>query len=104
AERPMLIPAQVKANMQTYFEQAYKILDKKKTEVHYNSEWLDKLDFLQLARMANLFGLHEFSSREVIERRMKQGKRVSFHELLYPILQGYGRVAVRPYVQLGGTH
>lgn len=103
AERPMLTEAQIKTNMANYFQQAYKVLDKKKTEVHFNSEWLKKLGFIELAKMANLFGLHEFESREVIARRMKAGKRVSFHELMYPLMQGYDSVAVKADVELGGT-
>lgn len=103
AERPMLTREQVKKNSTSYFEQAYKILDKKKTEVHFNSEWLEKLGFMELARIANLFGLHEFESREVIAKRMKAGKRVSFHELLYPLMQGYDSVAVKAGLELGGT-
>jgi tyrosyl-tRNA synthetase len=103
SERPMLTEAQVKANMKTYLEQALKILDPKKTETHYNSEWLKKLGFIEIAKMANLFGLHEFESREVISRRMKIGKRVSFHELMYPLMQGYDSVAVNADVELGGT-
>jgi tyrosyl-tRNA synthetase len=103
SERPMLTHAQVQANMKGYFDQAFKILDPAKTETHYNSEWLNKLGFLELAKMANLFGLHEFESREVIARRMKAGERVSFHELLYPLMQGYDSVAVKADVELGGT-
>lgn len=103
AERPMLTEADVKKNLQNYFNQAYKILDPKKTEVYYNSQWLKKLDLLELVKMANLFGLHEFESREVIAKRMKQGKRVSIHELLYPLFQGYDSVAVKADVELGGT-
>ncbi|MEX2013569.1 MAG: tyrosine--tRNA ligase [Parcubacteria group bacterium] len=103
AERPMLTEAQVETNMKDYFNQAFKILDSEKTETHYNSEWLSKLGFLELARMASLFGLHEFESREVIARRMNTGQRVSFHELLYPLMQGYDSVAVRADVELGGT-
>ncbi|MEK7617968.1 MAG: tyrosine--tRNA ligase [Patescibacteria group bacterium] len=103
SERPMLSPAQVKANLKTYFEQAFKILDKKKTETHYNSEWLKKLGFLEIAEMANLFGLHEMAARENIALRMKTGKRVSFRELMYPLMQGYDSVAVKADVELGGT-
>ena len=103
SERPMLSEAEIKKNLKTYFEQAYKILDKKKTEVYYNSKWLKKLGFLEIAKMANLFGLHEFSSREVIARRMKEGKRVSLQEILYPLMQGYDSVAVKADVELGGT-
>ena len=103
SERPILTQEQVQSNMASYFEQAFKILDPKKTETHYNSEWLSKLGFMELAKMANLFGLNEFSSREVIARRIKAGQRVSFHELLYPIMQGYDSVAVKADVELGGT-
>jgi tyrosyl-tRNA synthetase len=103
SERPMLSESEIKRNGRTYFDQVYRILDKKKTEVHYNSEWLKKLGMLDLAEMANLFGLHEFESREVIAKRMKEGKRVSFHELMYPLFQGYDSVAIRADVELGGT-
>jgi tyrosyl-tRNA synthetase len=103
AERPMLAQEQVRENMKTYFDQAFKILDPQKTETHYNSEWLDSLGFLDLTRMASLFGLNEFASRELIAKRMDAGQRVSFHELLYPLMQGYDSVAVRSDVELGGT-
>jgi len=103
AERPMLSSEEVEANMKGYLDQAYKILDSKKTEVRYNSEWLAKLGFKELAQMASLFGLHEFASREVIKRRLDAGQRVSFHEMLYPLLQGYDSVAVEADVELGGT-
>ena len=103
AERPMLTHDQVKENMENYFDQAFKILDREKTETHYNSEWLSKLGFVELAKMANLFGLHEFESREVIAKRMKAGLRVSFQEMLYPLMQGYDSVAVRADLEIGGT-
>ncbi|HEV8600994.1 MAG TPA: tyrosine--tRNA ligase [Patescibacteria group bacterium] len=103
SERPMLDEKTVKANMKTYTEQAFKILDRKKTEVRYNSEWLKKLGFVEIAKMASLFGLHEFEAREVISRRMKDGKRVSLHEILYPLMQGYDSVAIEADVELGGT-
>ena len=103
AERPMLSREKIKENMKTYFDQAFKILDPQKTETHYNSEWLDKLGFLELTRMASLFGLNEFASRELIAKRLDTGQRVSFHELLYPLMQGYDSVAVEANVELGGT-
>jgi tyrosyl-tRNA synthetase len=103
SERPMLSEAEIKKNLKTYFEQAYKILDKKKTEVYYNSKWLKKLGFLEIAKMANLFGLHEFLSRDIIARRIKEGKRVSYQEATYPLMQGYDSVAVKANVELGGT-
>lgn len=103
AERPMMTEQEIKANMKTYFEQAFKILDSKKSETHHNSEWLAKLGFHEIAKMASLFGLHEFESREVIARRLKAGKRVSFHELMYPLMQAYDSVAIKADVELGGT-
>lgn len=103
AERPMLTEAEIKKNVKTYLEQAYKILDKDKTEAHYNSAWLSKLGFAEIGSLANLFGLHDFSSRDNIAKRLKAGKRVSVRELLYPLMQGYDSVAVRADVELGGT-
>lgn len=103
SERPMLTEDEVKSNMANYFHQAFKILDKKRTEVYFNSEWLGKLSSLEIGKMADLFGLHEFEAREVIARRIKSGKRVSLREILYPIFQGYDSVAVKADVELGGT-
>lgn len=103
SERPMLTEEQIHDNMKNYLNQAYKILDPEKTETHYNSEWLSKLGLMELAKMANLFSVKEFSSREVIARRLDAGQRVSFHEMMYPIFQGYDSVAVKADVELGGT-
>lgn len=102
-ERPMMTPEEIRSNMETYAQQAFKILDRKKTEIRYNSEWLSKLGFVEIAKMASLFGLHEFESREIIAKRLKAGKRVSFHEMMYPLMQGYDSVAVKADVELGGT-
>ncbi len=103
AERPMLTEAQVKANLKSYFAQAGKIIDASKAEMHYNSKWLKKLGFLEIGKMADTFSLHEFSSRELIKKRLDAGKRVSLRELLYPLMQGYDSVAVKSDVELGGT-
>jgi tyrosyl-tRNA synthetase len=103
SERPMLTESQVKINMVNYFHEAFRILDKKKTEIYFNSDWLKKLGALEISKIADLFGLHEFEAREVISRRMKAGKRVSLREILYPIFQGYDSVAVKADVELGGT-
>lgn len=103
SERPMMSPEQVKANMKTYLDQAFKILDPKKTETHYNSEWLSKIRYDEISEMAELFSLHEFEEREVISRRLKAGKRISLREILYPLMQGYDSVAVKADVELGGT-
>ena len=103
SERSMLTERQVKENMETYFDQAFKILNPKKTETHHNSKWLSKLGFIEIAKLASLFGLHEFESREVIARRLKEGKRVALQELLYPLMQGYDSVAVNADIEIGGT-
>lgn len=102
-ERPMLSRGEVKANMRTYLDQAFKILDKNKTETHYNSEWLEKLGYVEISNMASLFSVHGFISREVIAKRINAGQRVSATEMYYPIMQGYDSVAVRADVELGGT-
>ncbi len=103
SERPRMSEAEIKKNIKTYFAQAYKILDKKNSETHYNSKWLKKLGFKEMGELADLFGLHEFEARENIARRLKDGKRVSVRELLYPLMQGYDSVAVKADVELGGT-
>jgi tyrosyl-tRNA synthetase len=103
AERPMLTESEIKHNVKTYLDQAYKILDKDKTEAHYNSTWLSKLGFAEIGKLANLFGMHEFSARDNIAKRLKAGKRVSLRELMYPLMQGYDSVAVKADIELGGT-
>jgi tyrosyl-tRNA synthetase len=103
SERPMLSEKEIKANLKSYFAQAGKIIDPKKAEMYYNSKWLKKLGFAEIGKLANLFGLHEMSSRENISLRLKAGKPVSLRELLYPLMQGYDSVAVKANVELGGT-
>ena len=103
AERPMLSSADVKKNLKDYFKQAFKILDKTKTETHYNSKWLKKLGFTEISKLADLFSVHEFNSRELIKKRLDAGKRVSQRETLYPLMQGYDSVAVKADLELGGT-
>lgn len=103
SERPMLEEKTIQTNLKSYFAQAFKILDKTKTETHYNSAWLKKLGFKEIGKMADLFGLHEFEARENIHQRLKAGKRVSVRELLYPLMQGYDSVAVKADIELGGT-
>lgn len=102
SERPMLSEDEIKKNVASYLDQAYKILDKDKTESYYNSEWLAKLGFAEIGHLANMFGMHEFTARDNIAKRLKAGKRVSVRELLYPLMQGYDSVAVKADVELGG--
>lgn len=103
SERPMLSPEAIKTNLKTYIEQAAKIIDVKKAEVHYNSVWLKDLKYLDIGEQANIFSLNEFISRDNISRRLKDGKRISLRELLYPLMQGYDSVQVKADVEIGGT-
>lgn len=103
SERPMLSEDIVKQNLKTYTEQAAKIININTAEIYHNSEWLGKLGYLEIGRQAGIFSLNEFSSRENIDRRLKDGKRVSVRELLYPLMQGYDSVKVKADVEIGGT-
>lgn len=103
SERPMLEDATIKENMRAYAEQAGKIIDLDTCEVKYNSEWLGKLGYAEIGAQADAFSVHEFISREVIKRRLDEGKRVSLREVLYPLMQGYDSVAIEADVELGGT-
>lgn len=103
AERPMLSPETVRNNLVTYFEQAGKIIDMEKTELHYNSSWLSKLTFSDAVGLADYFSVSDFISRDMIKRRLEGGKRVSLREMLYPLMQGYDSVHVRADVEIGGV-
>lgn len=103
SERPMLERRIVENNMKNYTAQAGKILDIKKCEVRFNSEWLGKLTYGEIGEQADLFSVAEFITRENIKRRLNEGKRVSLRETLYPLMQGYDSVAIKADVELGGT-
>lgn len=103
SERPMLSTKEVRENMKGYVAQVGKIIDLKKAEVHFNSKWLKKLGFLEIAAQADLFSLHEFEARENISKRMLANKRVSLREILYPLMQGYDSVAIKANLEVGGT-
>jgi tyrosyl-tRNA synthetase len=103
SERPMLSSEAIQNNLTTYIEQAAKIIDVKKAEIHYNSSWLKDLKYLDIGEQANIFSLNEFISRDNISRRLQDGKRISLRELLYPLMQGYDSVQVKADVEIGGT-
>ncbi|MFA6513921.1 MAG: tyrosine--tRNA ligase [Patescibacteria group bacterium] len=103
AERPMLEEAVIKENIKRYIEQAGKIINIKKCEVYYNSEWLAKLEYREICRQADIFSINEFISRDNIKRRLEAGSRVSLREILYPMMQGYDSVAIKADVEIGGT-
>lgn len=103
SERPMLSEETIKANITNYIEQAGKVIDIKKCEIHYNSEWLGKLDYREICRQADIFSINEFISRDNIRRRLDEGLRVSLREVLYPMMQGYDSVMLKADVEIGGT-
>lgn len=103
SERPMLEKATVEKNLETYFEQAGKILDMSKVEVVKNSDWLGKLTYGEISEQADVFSLHDFIARENIKKRLDGGKRISLRELLYPLMQGYDSVVLKADLELGGT-
>lgn len=103
SERPMLTDKDIKANLKNYKKQVGKIIDFKKCEFYQNSSWLKKLGYKEVGEHANIFSINQFISRENIAKRLKEGKRVSLREVLYPLMQGYDSVAVKADVELGGT-
>jgi tyrosyl-tRNA synthetase len=103
SERPALSREQVEENFKTYRRQAKKLLDFSKIEIHYNSEWLGKLDFAGVLKLTSHFSLNDFISRELIKKRLSEGKSVSLPEMLYPVMQGYDSMALDTDIQIGGT-
>lgn len=103
SERPLLSKDEVKKNAQTYFAQAGKILNIRKTEKHFNSTWLRKLTYDDIGIHADSFSVADFIARDNIKNRLGAGTRVSLREVLYPLMQGYDSVAVRADIEIGGT-
>jgi tyrosyl-tRNA synthetase len=101
--RPPLTREQIDANAETYKAQVFKILDRDKTEVRFNSEWLDKLGYEGFIRLAAKFTVSQMLEREDFHKRFMDEKPIAMHELLYPIAQGYDSVALEADVELGGT-
>jgi len=103
AERPVLTSEQIRANFETYKKQAEKVLDFSKITVRFNSEWLQKLTFTEIVKLTQHFSAGEFVGRELIKKRLTEGKKVGLHELLYPVMQGYDSYFMDTDIQLGGT-
>ena len=101
--RPALTDEAIKKNMQTYFEQVGKILDPKKITIRYNSEWLSKLSMADFVKLAAKVTVARLIEREDFKTRIEQQQPISFHELLYPIFQGYDSVVLDADVEIGGT-
>lgn len=101
--RPQLTPEQVSENARTYQEQAFKILDPKRTEVRYNAEWLSELSFAELINLASNFTIQQFLTRENFKLRWQEGDPIYLHETFYAIMQGYDAYMLNADVQVGGT-
>ena len=102
AQRPMLDPAQIDANAETFMDQAFKILDRDRTEVRYNSEWL-KMESDELFGLMARTTVARLLERDDFQKRMAANEPISLLELMYPLLQGYDSVAVEADVEIGGT-
>jgi tyrosyl-tRNA synthetase len=101
--RKPLTPDQIAANAETYKEQVFKILDPIKTEVRYNSEWLDKLSYYDLVKLLGQFTVSQMLEREEFHKRFNDEQPIGLHEMIYPIAQGYDSVMLECDVELGGT-
>src|ERR1700726_2453407 len=101
--RPMLTRDQVMATAETYKAQAFKILDPDHTEIVFNSDWLGKMNYLEVIRLNSRVTLQQMLQRDDFKARMEQALPVFLHELQYPILQGWDSVMVRADVELGAT-
>ena len=103
ATRKQLTQEEIDANAETYKHQVFKILDHEKTEVRYNSEWLSKLGYADMVRLAASTTVSQIMEREDFSARYAAEQEISLHELLYPLAQGYDSVALHCDVELGGT-
>lgn len=103
SERPTLTSEQIKENFKTYKKQANKILNFSKVKIEFNSKWLSKLNFLDTIKLAQHFSFGDFASRELIKKRLKDGKKIGLHEALYPAMQGYDSYFLNTDIQIGGA-
>lgn len=103
ATRPALTDADIKKNVKTYCDQVFKILDRKKTKVVYNQDWLGKLGPEGLIRLASKMTVARMLERDDFHKRFKGNQPISIHEFLYPLLQGQDSVELKADVELGGT-
>ena len=101
--RPPLTPEQIKANAETYYTQAAKVLDPARTEIRYNSEWCDKLGARGMIELSAKYTVARMMERNDFHQRFTDGSSISLHEFLYPLLQGYDSVALKSDLELGGT-
>lgn len=103
ATRPPLTFEEARENAKSYWEQASKILDPKKTKIVYNSDWLGKMNFEDVIRLASRYTVARMLERDDFTKRYKTGIPISMHEILYPLAQAYDSVAIESDIELGGT-
>jgi tyrosyl-tRNA synthetase len=103
ATRKQLTQEEIDANAETYKHQVFKILDKDKTEVRYNSEWFSKIGFAGMIQLAAKATISQMLERDEFHKRFQAEEPISVHELLYPLVQGYDSVMLECDVELGGT-
>ncbi len=101
--RPPLSIEETRINGKTYFDQASKILSDKNLEIRYNSEWLEKMNFRDVIKLASNYTVARMLERDDFEKRMESDTPISMHELLYPLSQAMDSVAVKSDIELGGT-
>ncbi|MEN9563913.1 MAG: hypothetical protein RIR73_2157, partial [Chloroflexota bacterium] len=101
--RPILTQEKVAENALTYAEQAFRVLDKSKTKIRYNSEWLSKLNLVDLIRLGQNFTVQQFLARENFAKRLDKGEPIYLHETFYALMQGYDAAAMETDVQIGGS-
>lgn len=101
--RPPLTQAEVKTNALTYQKQVFKILDPEKTQVLFNSEWMNKLSPVDLIKLASTYTVARMLERDDFHKRYQSGQPIAIHEFLYPLLQGYDSYAIKADIELGGT-
>jgi tyrosyl-tRNA synthetase len=103
ATRPKLDPEQIRKNAQTYQDQVFKVLDKSKTEVRFNSEWLSPLGAEGILELGFHYTMQRIMERDDFSKRLKEERPIALTESFYPLLQGYDSVAIQSDVELGGT-
>jgi tyrosyl-tRNA synthetase len=101
--RPPLSRDEINANAETYRSQIFKLLDPEKTEIRFNSEWMDKFDAADFVRLTSKVTVKQILERDDFEKRLNENRPISLHELLYPLVQAYDSVALDADVELGGT-
>lgn len=103
ATRPPLSEEQVMANAQTYMDQFFKVVDRNRTEVHWNGDWFRPMSFVEILKLTSQVTIARILERDDFEKRYKAGEPIGVHELLYPLMQAYDSVVVRSDVEIGAT-